>query len=100
MWFPKSVQRALLLRIAGEFPEGEADAAEDDLVGANGVGSFVADGAAGGHVVVLFHAVAGDAEAADHHAVAVERRRAGEEDDARLIRVRRLMALRAGVRDI
>src|SRR5205807_10311134 len=53
-----------------------------------------------GDVVVLLDAVAADAEAADEISVEIKRRRAGEEDDAALIRIRRLRALAARIGEV
>lgn len=53
-------------------------------------------GAAGGDVVILLHAVAGDPEAAHQLAVAIERGGAGKEYDAGLVRVGDLASLGAG----
>ena len=85
--------------IAGEFEVGEADAVDEDLIGADGGGGFESHGAAGSDVVVLIHAVAADAQAADERAVLIEADGAWKENDATLVVVGRagLIALRAGI---
>src|SRR5207248_4423033 len=77
-----------ILRVAVELLVRQAHAADEHLVGPQQrVGHAVAAGPGQPHDVVLVHAVAADAEAADERAevavgrVAVNRRAAGEEHD-------------------
>src|SRR6266404_1091803 len=86
-------------RVAREFEVGEADAVDEDLIGADGGGGFESRGAAGSDVVVLVNAVAADPEAADERAVLIESDGAWKENDSTLVAVGRagLIALRAGI---
>src|SRR5215207_9201713 len=86
----------LQVRAARELEEGEARAADDYLVGADGGGRLVAVGAGRGDEVVLVNAVAADADGADQLAVLVERHAAREDLDAvRHVRYRRAAHVRA-----
>src|ERR1017187_7721485 len=96
--------KRLLLRVARELKVRQPDAANQDLVGANGRRRLKARRAAGSHKIVLLHAVARYSQSTHHHAVPVERRRAREEYNARLIQIGcaifvgfRLVALCAGI---
>src|SRR5215213_6612581 len=84
---------------ARELEEGQARAADDDLVGTDGGGRREAVGAGRGDEVVLVYAVAADADGADQLAVLVERHAAREDLDAvRQIRYRGAARDRAGER--
>ena len=85
---------------AGSSLIGQADAAQDDLVGAHGCGRLEANIAAVRNEIVLVHAVAADAEAADELAIEVNSFTARKKYDAALIWAGGLRALRAGIRDV
>src|SRR5713226_4780108 len=63
--------------VAREFEVRQADVLHGDLIGADGERSFEAFCAAAGDEIVLVHAVAADAEAADERAVAIQSGAAG-----------------------
>src|SRR5438067_769617 len=86
-----------LLRVSGKFPVWQPHVTDKYLVRAHRVGRFKTLCAAGRNVIVLLHAVSGDAEASYQSASPVQRRGAGEKDYARLVRVFRLSALRAWI---
>ena len=77
---------------------GKGDAADLDAVGAQKRRRFVAEQTGGGNIVVLIDAVTADPQASHQsRAKTIERGAAGEKNDAALIRMSRLRALRAGV---
>src|SRR5919205_761844 len=89
----------LEVRAARELEEGEARAADDELVGADGGGGLEALCARRGDEVVLVNAVAADADGPDQLAVLVERHAAGEDLDAvRDVRYRGAAHVRAAQR--
>src|SRR5580700_6343704 len=87
----------LVLWIARKLKIGQADAANDDLVGANADRRLVSHCAPVGDEIILLHAVARYTQSTHHHAVPVERSRAGEEYDPGLIIIGSLVALRARI---
>src|SRR3954469_5562722 len=87
-------------RLPRELEHRQAHAVDLRAIGPHRLRREERTGGEHGHVIVLLDAVAADAEAADQVIVHKERCCAGEEDDAVLIRIRRLRALRARIREV
>src|ERR1700719_1827890 len=88
--------------IAGEFEVREADAVDQDLIGANGGGRFKPEGSPRSHKIILVDAVAADAQTAYQYSILVQASAARKKYDSTFVHVwrTRLKALRAGIGEI